>query len=60
MTHKQEKNQFTEVDPEMTERVEKDVTIPGIDVFRMQKDFKKNMHRVRKERRHKHPKCKLQ
>ena len=49
MTHKQEKNQFAESDPEMTERVEKDVTIPGIDVFRMQKDFKKNMNRVRKE-----------
>ena len=53
----QEKNQFTEADPEMTELVEKDVTTPVINMSHMLKDLKENMIRVREEIRHKNFKC---
>lgn len=59
MTHEQEKNQFIEADPEMTEMGEKDIKTPVINMFHMLKDLKKNTTRVRKEIRHKNSKCKL-
>lgn len=59
MTHEQEKNQFIEADPEMTEMVERDIKTPVISMFHMLKDLKKHTTRVRKEIRHKNSKRKL-
>lgn len=53
LTHPQEKNQFTETDPEMTvlmNKANKDVKTPVINTFHVVNDLKENMNRMREKK----------